>query len=56
MKKTYQNPEIKIVKIETTQMIAASEQMGFGTSVTTATSADSRQSYDFWYDEEEDEY
>ena len=34
MKKTYQNPEIKVVKIETTQMIATSPGYGNETEAT----------------------
>lgn len=53
MKKTYQNPTTKIVKIHTVQMIAASETLGFGASVTTAAGTESRQGGDFWEDEDE---
>lgn len=56
MKKIYQNPEIKVFKIQTQQLMAGSEQMGFGAPVSTAAGADSRKyNNDFW-DEEEDEY
>jgi len=30
MKKTYKNPEMEVVKIETQQMLAASDQVGIG--------------------------
>lgn len=51
MKKTYQYPVIRIVKVQATQMIAASP--GYG-ETTTATSGNlSRQGGDFWDDEEE---
>jgi len=53
MKKTYQNPTTKTVKIYTVQMIAASEQLGFGAPVSTAAGTDSRQGGDFWDDEDE---
>lgn len=53
MKKTYQNPTTKTVKIHTVQMIAASEQLGFGAPVSTAAGTDSRQGGDFWDDEDE---
>jgi len=54
MKKTYQNPLTKIVRIEAARMIAASsESMGFGKSVTSASGADSRRRNDAWDDEEE---
>lgn len=51
MKKTYQNPEIKIVKVQMAQMIAAS--IGFGEDVTDASKADARRGGGFWDDEEE---
>jgi hypothetical protein len=53
MKKIYQNPTLTIVNVQTTQMIAASEQRGFGGNVTTATGAESRRNT-LWDDEEED--
>ena len=53
MKKIYQNPEIKMVKVQTTQMIAASELRGFGDSVESASGAESRGG-GFWDDEEEE--
>ena len=54
MKKIYQNPEIKIVKVQTAQMIAASEQRGFGDSVESASGADSRRGGSLWDDEDDD--
>jgi len=53
MKKTYQNPLTKIVRIEAARMIAASEKMDFGDKVSTASGADSRRRNDAWDDEEE---
>ena len=43
MKKTYINPEMEIVKIQTMQMLAASEQVGFGSSVDSAAGAESHE-------------
>ena len=56
MKKIYQNPEIKIVKIQTQQMMAGSEQMGFGTPTEDAGEAESRKYRGSLWDEEEEEY
>lgn len=53
MKKIYQNPATKIIRIELHHMIAASETMGFGASVNDASGADSRRGSAFWDDEEE---
>ena len=53
MKKTYQNPLTKIVRIEAARIMAASERMGFGSSVDSASGADSRRRNDAWDDEEE---
>ena len=52
MKKIYQNPEIKIVKVQTAQMIAASDQRGFGDDVDTASGAESRRFGGLWDDED----
>ena len=54
MKKIYHNPEIKIVKVQTAQMIAASEKRGFGDSVESASGAESRRFGGFWDDDDED--
>ena len=54
MKKTYQNPEIKIFKVQTAQMIAASDKRGFGDSVDTASGAESRCLGGSYWDEDED--
>lgn len=51
MKKTYQNPTTKLVKIKTVQMIAASVQM-YGTNATSAGMGRDNGG-DFWEDEEE---
>lgn len=50
MKKTYQNPTIKVVMIETVQMIAQSAQM-YGKNATT--SAMGRRESSFFDDDEE---
>ena len=42
MKKTYINPTMEIVKVATQQMLAASEQVGFGSSVSSAAGAEGR--------------
>lgn len=52
MKKIYQNPEINIVKIETTQMIAQSFENKLGTSGGNGSSALGRQGSS-WDDDEE---
>ena len=43
MKKTYINPEMEIIKVATQQMLAASEQVGFGSSVSSAAGAESHE-------------
>ena len=43
MKKTYQIPTIEVVRMEMHQMLAASDQVGFGDSVGSATGAESRE-------------
>ncbi len=53
MKKTYQNPTTTVVLIKLQQLMGASESMGFGSSVSTASGADARRRADFWDDEEE---
>ncbi len=40
MKKTYINPEMEIIKVATQQMLAASEQVDFGSSVDSASGAE----------------
>lgn len=52
MKKIYQNPEMKVIKIQTAKMLAAS-QLGIGDSVVTAEGADARRYDSFWEDEED---
>lgn len=52
MKKTYINPQMVIVKIETYKMIAAS-QIGFGSGTKDGSNAASR-SIDFDFDEEDE--
>lgn len=52
MKKIYQNPEIKVVKIQTAKMIAAS-QLGIGDNVESASGAESRRFGSHWDDEED---
>lgn len=48
MKKIYQNPITTVFRVELQQMVAASEQLGFGDDVTSATGAESRQSSGLW--------
>ena len=55
MKKIYQNPTTKVMRIELHQMIAASpatEQRGFGEDVTDASGADARRGSSLWDDED----
>ena len=48
------NPTTKVVKIHTVKMIAASEKILFGDSVTSAAGAESRDRFaDFWDDDED---
>lgn len=51
MKKTYQNPQIEIVNVQTAQMIAASTEM-YGKNATGA--AMSRRHESVWDDEEDE--
>lgn len=57
MKKIYQNPETKVVRVEVTRMIAGSEKMGIGANVSSASGAESRRGRgsSLW-DDEDDEY
>ena len=50
MKKTYINPEMTIVKIQTAQMLAASEP-GYG-GTTTSTSGNLSREGSFWDDDD----
>lgn len=52
MKKTYQNPEIKIVKVQTAQIMAASP--GYGGSTNETEGNLSRRGGSLWDDEDED--
>lgn len=52
MKKIYQNPEIKIVKVQTAQMVAASP--GYGGSTTETSGNLSREGGSLWDDENDD--
>ena len=55
MKKIYQNPEIKIVKVQTAQMVAASPGYGGSTGETSGNlSREFRGS--LWDDDEDDDY
>lgn len=54
MKKTYQNPSTKVVRVELHRMIAASKTIGFGEAVGSATGAESRRGHDYWEDDEEE--
>lgn len=54
MKKIYQNPETKIIKVQTAQMVAASP--GYG-GYTTETSGNlSRRGESLWDDDESEDY
>ena len=56
MKKTYQYPEIKIVKVQTAKMIAASTQFGINSSdpaLENESTIASRRGDSFWDDEED---
>ena len=53
MKKIYQNPEIKVIKVQTAKMIAASTEM-YGKDATG--SAMSRQGGSLWDEDEDDDY
>ena len=53
MKKTYQNPEIKIVSVQTPQIMAGSPDYG-GTTTETEGNLSRRQN--LWDDDEDDEY
>ena len=55
MKKTYQNPEIKVVKVQTAQMIAASTEVGVGSNYDPETSGaiQSRRGGSLWDDDDE---
>ena len=54
MKKTYQNPEMEVIKIATAQMLAASVE-GFATDLNntggSGSGALSREEYFNWFDE-----
>ena len=55
MKKTYQNPEIRIVKVQTARMIAASTEMEInssGPALENESSVASRHGGSLWDDEE----
>lgn len=54
MKKIYQNPELKVVKIKTAQLLAGSPlQLGIGDKVNSADGAESRRFGSFLDDEED---
>lgn len=54
MKKTYINPTIQIVKIQTVQMLASSEQVGLRGDYNSGTvTIASREGRGFWDDDEE---
>ena len=48
MKKAYMNREMEIVKIQTMQMLAASENVGFGDSVSDASGAEGHFTDEDW--------
>lgn len=54
MKKIYINPDLKIVKIQTSKMFATSEYINVGENVTTASGAESRRGGSIWDDEDEE--
>ena len=51
MKKTYQNPEMRVVKVQTQQLLEASA--GFGSGTQDGSKAASRHRRNVWDDEEE---
>ena len=53
MKKTYQNPEMKIVKIQTHHLMAGSEKLGIGGSFGGDNSKIQSRGAAFWDDEDE---
>jgi len=55
MKKTYQIPTTKVIRIAVQHLMAGSEQLGFGDNVTTASGADSREG-DSFFDDSDDEW
>ncbi len=48
MKKIYKNPVLEVIKIQTLQMLAASENVGFGDSVNSASGAEAREDEFEW--------
>jgi len=52
MKKTYQNPETTVVRIEAPHILAGSEKLKIGDSVTDASGAETRRNYNVWGDDE----
>ena len=50
MKKTYKNPELQVVKIQTQQMLASSP--GYGNNTTETSGNLVRESYGWWDDAE----
>ena len=55
MKKIYQNPEITVVKIQPTQMIAASFEKVLGETETAGSNALGKSGWDMWADDEPEE-
>lgn len=54
MKKTYINPQIKVIKIEAARMIAASTELGVSsTNYNGTTTVESRRGNSLWDDDEE---
>ena len=53
MKKIYQNPEIKVIKVQLAQMIT--ESIGFGNNYNGTKQIESRNSGSLWDDDAEDE-
>lgn len=52
-KKLYMTPATEIVKVEVAKMIAASDSLGIGTPVDSASGAESRSGEYSWDDDEE---
>jgi len=52
MKKTYQNPETTVVRIETPHILAGSEKLKIGDPVESAAGAETRRNYSVWGDDD----
>ena len=56
MKKTYQIPTTKVIRIAVQHLMTGSEQIGFGENFSTASGADSREGGSFFDDDSDDEW